>query len=119
MGEKFKALLDKHCVWLEDTVKRIDEDLILTKRDKASRSWAVAEALMLTHQITGTSGSMGFNEVSERAALLEEQLKPLEFSEGDDYSQDLEHSIELLRSLKVEADKVSPERSSLYYVNLG
>lgn len=119
MGEKFKALLDTHCVWLDDTVRQINDNMAVIMQDEQARSDALSEALMLTHQIMGTSGSMGFKEVSQTAALLEKQLELLEPAPDAFSTWDHEKSFALLNKMKMIADSTTPQSSSLFNVELG
>lgn len=118
MQDKLTGLIEKHCVWLARTVSSIEAFLCTADGDDECRSLAVSEALSLTHQITGSSGSVGFGDVSAAAAVLEEHLKMLHLGALALTSSQMFRALALHSDLKRAAEAVRPETSTLYGVNL-
>ena len=109
--EKIRLLLDKG---KENLVAQVHEVSRLLEPDSEGvRIASIAAAQAITHQIKGTSGSIGFAELSTAASALDDKLKThLKRSEssGDVHS---EYGI-LLASLRSVAERTMSEHSILY-----
>lgn len=113
-----RAIITRHCAWLEAQVEAIDTALSAEPGDGRDRE--TVEALHeLVHQITGASGTVGFHEVSDVSADLEKHLKSLRDQDPVDFSDsDRQQAVELFSRLKRVIAGVSPERSTLYDTDL-
>lgn len=78
MQDQLHALIASHCSWVRAQMSLIEEELASVITGQSSH-WhqSVLTARELTHQITGTSGTMGFPAVSDAALALEDHLTDL------------------------------------------
>ncbi len=118
MQDQLRALIAKHCSWLSAQVADIATCMDNLKSGDSGGAADVRKAIELTHQISGTSGSMGFRAVSARALELEEHL--LEIEKMNDFHDDARYARarSLLGLLRDAAGGATPENSSLYNVDL-
>lgn len=116
--EQIRALLQRHCTTIKAQVEEVEAALsgVVTSEDHQAASIRVAQGL--THQIKGTSGSMGYRETSAAAATLDQTLKALLTDTGSISPAQLQHALDLLRDLQRHARNASPEASSLYSADL-
>ncbi len=118
MQDQLRALIDKHCDWLERQIALIADSLEALTEGKNNRREIINEAREQTHQITGTSGTMGFKQVSLAAQALENCLEATgQNSDGLDPQQFMQINT-LFHTLSALAAEVSPEKSTLYNVDL-
>lgn len=118
MQDKIRALLVKHCIWIEDSIEKINDNLIAILRDPVAHPEAASDVRNLVHQIKGSSGTMGFKDLSEMAGLFDQQLKSLDANAGGT-SSDHEAALVTFSALKILAAETSPQGSSLFNANLG
>jgi HPt (histidine-containing phosphotransfer) domain-containing protein len=118
MQDQLRALIAKHCSWLSAQVADIAACMDHLNSGTSGGGADVRPAIELIHQISGTSGSMGFRAISERAMELEEHLLEIEKMNGlpDDARYARAHA--LFGALRDAANGVAPESSSLYNVDL-
>lgn len=107
MREELRALIERHCV----TIARSTAELA-TLLKRAPDNESLTPALAITHEIRGSSGSIGFINVSEAAAELELALKALD-SESDGPGP-WKRAIASLESLEHTTRALRPEHSRLY-----
>ena len=118
MQEQLRALIEQHCVSLRRILSEV-ENCLAPEAGGGPGEANLDRALGLVHQIKGSSGSIGFGEVSQSAAMLEAQLKRLrdgEFEEAGDFSRDLSSSFDGLRNLVA---GLTPRQSTLFDADLG
>ena len=113
--EEVCALIERHGVWLDENVEKIAQSLDRCAMPDGGASSPLREALNIAHQITGTSGSIGYPHISAAAAELEESLSQILASGSEVISDargdDLRAQVDRLRSL---AASTSPAQSELY-----
>ena len=114
MQDQLRALISRHCTWLSSQVADIASALSGLSDDPR----AIRLAIELTHQITGTSGSMGFAGVSEQAGALENHLLDLEQQEGLPDGQQCAQILALFSALETASADLQPEMSSLFNADL-
>jgi HPt (histidine-containing phosphotransfer) domain-containing protein len=76
----------------------------------------IAQAQNITHQIIGTTGSMGFPDVAAAASALDDNLKQL--AAGQQRVSQSQVSKQLFARLQKIASQATPERSRLYDADL-
>ena len=115
--EQLRDLLKRHCASLLDQVEILDKLISQNYGASAQSSAPIAKAQNITHQIKGTSGSMGFLEISCVASKLDDKLKLL--AKQDSISQlQLRSPRELLVRLRKIAGQATPQKSTLYDADL-
>ncbi|MFN0262265.1 Hpt domain-containing protein [Tepidamorphus sp. 3E244] len=114
MTNPLHPLIERHCEWLSETVGEIR---LLVANLNTDRQVA-RRAYELTHEITGSSGTMGFAQVSAAAAVLEEKLKPMSAQPAPYPPFDLLHVQSLYNDLATASHGVEPRHSSLFNVDL-
>ena len=119
MQEQLRALIEQHCVTLRTTLREI-ENRILPNGDASAPGQAdIERALDLAHQMKGSSGSIGFDEVSRRAGLFEDELKSLHAANACDAGTKLGRAaVERFDGLKSLVDGLAPEQSRLFDADL-
>ena len=118
MQDQLRALISRHCAWLTGQVSDIAAALgTLQARPGKSRD-ALRRAIELTHQISGTSGSMGFAEVSEAASDLEYHLLDVETRGLSVDGSEMTRILALFVALETVSSGLRAERSSLYDADL-
>ena len=74
MQEQLRALITNHCNWLQGQIAQISDTLVCADGTIANEHDAVHLAREQVHQITGTTGTMGFSKISSAAGELEDAL---------------------------------------------
>lgn len=119
MQDQLHALISSHCNWVRAQVSLIDEELasIITSQ---STHWhqSLLTARELTHQITGTSGTMGFSAVSDAALALEDRLTDLGKGSTAPDRVVRDELATLFGQLQELANNTSLESSHLFGINL-
>ncbi len=110
--DQLRALLRTHCVALNEQIGTVGN--LLDEGLGAKDGRAIDNALSLTRQINGDSGSLGYPELAAAAASLGENLRRLA-----DHSQPMQENVvhesrELFAQLKAAATASTPEGSTLY-----
>lgn len=119
MQDQLHALISNHCSWVRAQVQLIEDGLApILGQTAGEPKPGLLEAREQTHQITGTSGTMGFPLVSSQARALEARLEVLADSSGPVSADDLADIAMLLANLRHSVGDVSPESSSLFGVDL-
>lgn len=114
MQEKLRALIKRHCVWLHDTMPALRHNLSPLISQGDANNDAVRAAKVISHQIKGSSGSVGFREISDAATLLDGHIGQLMQAEITASSQDRQHLDSLCTDLQNIVSLVTPETSALY-----
>lgn len=119
MQDQLHALIASHCNWVRAQVSLIDEELSPVVAGQSTH-WhqTVLTARELTHQITGTSGTMGFPAVSVAAEALEDRLTDLGKGHMAPDKATLDELATLFGQLQELANTTSLEGSHLFGINL-
>jgi HPt (histidine-containing phosphotransfer) domain-containing protein len=112
-----RALILRHCATLVERVGALGK-IVLSLPNARDCQREIAEGRALAHQITGSSGSIGFDEISALAADLECKFLELQGpAQGADRTR-LAEVASLYRKLESAAQATSPEHSRLYNTDL-
>lgn len=113
--DKLRSLIKVHCVTIKDSVKELEASLaqLYGHTDRQSEL-IIEDARGLTHQLKGSSGSIGFRDVSNAAAILDDYLKSISGMDRSLTDFELQRVFHMLDKLKRETVTLSPEHSSLY-----
>lgn len=115
--EQLRVILKRYCMNLFDQIEMLDQLMSQTCGIGAQSSAQIAEAQNITHQMKGTSGTMGFPDIAAAASALDDGLKLL--AKRDRVSQpQLQVSKELFARLRKIASQVTPQASTLYDADL-
>lgn len=114
MEEQLRALIERHCVTIHEYVDRIGRHLSQIRGPSPNESEALTEAESLAHQLKGSSGSIGFMEVSKASTALDDYLKYLCASDETMTDEKQAKLLGLYGELRNIAEKISPESSTLY-----
>ena len=119
MGDELRRLIERHCRSLKKLADEVGLHLALIANGGAVRRAELDRVLDVAHQINGSSGSIGFIEISESAADLEDQLKMLSNLDPEHSADSLilaaMASFERLRRL---VDNLTPQQSALFDIDL-
>jgi HPt (histidine-containing phosphotransfer) domain-containing protein len=112
--DELTAVLVRHRGWLAVRIEQIAACIDASTARSQAADHRLAHALELVHQIKGTSGSVGFVEVSQAAEALESHLKSMA-AEPDAGPADeaVARAWDLLAALQARADSARPDRSKL------
>ncbi len=116
--DKLRALITVHCATIKDSVGQVETSLARLYGPADRHPGVIEEARGLTHQLKGSSGSIGFREVSNAATVLDDFLKSVCGIDRRLDNVELQRIFHLLHNLKSEAAAISPEHSSLYHAEL-
>jgi HPt (histidine-containing phosphotransfer) domain-containing protein len=114
MEEQLRALIERHCVTIREYVDAIGQLLTRISEPSSSRPEALTEAESLAHQLKGSSGSIGFPDVSTAATALDNHLKYLCASDGTMTEEEQAKLLDLYGELRRISAGISPESSTLY-----
>lgn len=114
--DKLRSLIKVHCVTIKDSVSELEASLsgLYGQADRQSE-FIIEEARGLTHQLKGSSGSIGFRDVSNAAAILDDYLKSISGMDRKLNDSELQRIFHMLGKLKRVTATISPEHSSLYH----
>jgi hypothetical protein len=112
-----RALVIRHCASLGERVGALSA-IVSGLSDAADREGHIADARALAHQIVGASGSIGFDELSAKAAILEIKLVELQETGGTASPAFLKEVSLLSGELERLAAATKPEHSRLYNADL-
>jgi len=114
MLEQLRALIERHCTTLSVELEAVRTCLERLDEPDIAASEVIAEAIGLAHKIKGSSGSIGYPEISAAAALLEHYLRSLE-SLGEELGPVQRRQISAhFDGLERLIARISPEASTLY-----
>ena len=117
-GEKLLAILARHCASLTTEIP-----LIGTKFSQAMLAGdryeeLARETVELVHKVTGSSGSLGFRELSSAARDFEEALNESAKSDHAPDEPGIRELHRLFSQMQTLADQTKPEDSPLFGVDL-
>jgi HPt (histidine-containing phosphotransfer) domain-containing protein len=116
--EQMRDLLKRHCTNLLDQVEMVGQLLSQSCDVGAQSPTPIAKAQNITHQIIGTTGSMGFPDVAAAASALDDNLQLLAADQHRVSQSQLQVSKQLFARLQKVASQATPERSRLYDADL-
>jgi len=112
-----RALVIRHCATLAERVGAL-RAIMSSLAEKVDAAPQIAEARALAHQIAGAGGSIGFDRLSELAALLERKLVEVQEGAGPASKAQLAELASLHAGLEREFQETKPEHSKLYDADL-
>lgn len=113
--QRVNEIITRHCVWMTAQIAQIECAMTGEPGIDRLRATQLGELRELVHQMTGSSGTVGFAEIGRTAALLEDHLVELMQSDGHQLSEhDASQLVGLLRDLKQMIAEARPETSTLY-----
>jgi len=118
MQDQLRALVREHHGNLLKQIDRLGQLLSSISVPDAGCAEAIAEAKALTHQIKGAGGSIGFQDVSCAATILDDDLKGLVDLGAQVTSDQIQRSLALFGDLQRTAQGTTPESSTLYSADL-
>jgi HPt (histidine-containing phosphotransfer) domain-containing protein len=118
MQEQLRALVHRHHANFAEQISALHQLLAHCDRNGLVAGAQVIQAQVITHQMKGTAGSMGFVNVGIAAAALDTSLKNLKTVAGPISTAQLQGSLDLLDDLRRNAQATTPEMSTLYNVDL-
>jgi len=114
MQDRLRQLINRHCTWLHDTMPALRHNLLPLITQGQADCEAVRAAKVMSHQIKGSSGSVGFGEISAAATELDNHLSKL-MQAGSPAGADERKLLEnLCIKLANIVATVTPETSALY-----
>jgi len=110
-----QALIHKHC----DTLQREMSDVIAAfdawENDSGNAQILTQTAISAVHKIKGSSGTIGFSDISERAQGVETKLKMYDPKISLVLADEILVDYCALRAL---IEEISPQKSTLYDVQI-
>ena len=113
MMEELRALIIRHCETLKREMADVEGCMDRLVNDDEAHASALHQGIEMTHKIKGSSGSIGFANISSTAAALEKCLYAVQ--DNDDQAQ-LFEACQHFDTLKELVARVKPEESALYSV---
>jgi HPt (histidine-containing phosphotransfer) domain-containing protein len=107
--DAIRALIEKHCATLRGEASDITSAL---SHWSDAPDLACARAIKATHKIKGSSGTIGFHDVSMIAEQLEYAFRALEDEEEALLTREI---YDLTHSLTETVSGLDPAQSSLYH----
>lgn len=111
---KMRALIETHCETMRHDAETMTDCLSNLDAARPDRAAILAEGVGHAHKIKGSSGSIGFLEISAAAQTLEYHLRALERREIAPDPAEIARAVELGGDLTARIDDATPEQSSLY-----
>lgn len=118
MQDQLRALIADHCDWLGEQVTAIADALLTADGGIVAEQDVVLRARETTHQITGTTGTMGFGAIGHLAAELEDALAAMAETGSFEDEVACAQIGALLAQLRMQAATMTPEQSSLFHKDL-
>lgn len=116
MQDRLNILLEKHCETIKGSVTALGRLLADLSAGTSSDPIAEVEAAeALTHQLKGSSGTAGFQDVSRAATVLDDHLKVLCKSEPAGVASGMGEAMTLYQTLERIARNTTPNSSRLYH----
>lgn len=116
--EQLRELLRRHHGTIVEQAENVARHFSEGMQDEASMGHHVTCILDIAHQVKGSSGSMGFREVSAAAAALEAQLKSMRGAQTGMHREEMRAVGGLIDDFKRLAGEATPERSALYSIDI-
>lgn len=114
MQEELRALIERHCATLRAEAAAVRDCLSRLGDPAADTSSVIAEGVNLAHKIKGSSGSIGFKEISVAAETLEHYLRELDQSGSAPVGSQVDKVVVLAADLDARVGVIRPEHSMLY-----
>lgn len=115
--EQMRDILKRYCLKLLDQIEILDRLLTQSGGIGNQCSATLASARIVTHEMKGTGGSLGFPDIAAAAAALDDDLRLL--AKQDCISEhQLQVTKEAFAHLQAIASQLTPERSALYDADL-
>lgn len=118
MLEEMRALITKHCSTLVVELEAIRDALDNLGQSNIDVTAVLAEAVERAHKIKGSSGTIGFPEISAAAAALEYCLRELVHRGGAIEADDRNRILSRYDRLDNLVRSVTPERSTLFNMQM-
>lgn len=112
--QRLRALIDQHHKNLLREIESVRPVIQAIGGTKPADCHAVQQSIDITHKIAGSSGSMGFNEISEAAKKIETHLNSLAATDEDMPAADRDLLRQYFCDLEALIATVSPKDSDLY-----
>lgn len=113
MREKLNLLLERHCGTIKHDIELIGEHLRQAGQFEAGSLQALKDAAALTHQLKGSSGTAGFNDICVAATALNAHLGTMA-PENEALHYGMARAVEIFETLRRASDSARPQSSSLY-----
>ena len=111
-----RALVIRHCATLVERAGTLRG--VISFAGTGDPATQITEARALAHQIAGAGGSIGFDRLSDLAAVLERKLVEVEEGAQPASKVQLAEIEALCAGLEREAARTKPEHSRLYNTDL-
>jgi HPt (histidine-containing phosphotransfer) domain-containing protein len=116
MQNELRVLIERHCTTIRQYTDLIGGYLEEGLYDSpASNRALIIEAEKIAHQLKGSSGSIGFADVSAAASRLDDQLKMLCDEERYISQHEREKTAGLFQVLAEVSKTLTPDQSSLFH----
>jgi CheY-like chemotaxis protein len=115
---RLRDLLCRHCAGLAHQTEELEQLLQQGLDPNCVSREPLLKARSITHQAKGTSGSVGFPDMSKAAAALDDLLRVLAEQTGAISPSQAQAAKELFGKFEAEGAACVPERSTLYYAHL-
>lgn len=115
---QLQALLTRHCVSLADEMTSIGVKLSQVLLATESYHELVSETAEMVHRVNGSSGSLGFLELSSAARKFEEALNYFAQSAPSLTDAGIRELHRLFSEMQSKAEQTKPEDSRLFSVDL-
>nr|WP_306268768.1 Hpt domain-containing protein [Pararhizobium sp. IMCC3301] len=113
MQDKLRVLIEKHCATLKADAVALNTALVrMTERSDDSAA-GLSDALFVAHRLKGSSGTIGFVQVSDLAHRLEQVLIDLEDSQRPPDERQCEVVLALNETLQRSVETISVDQSAL------
>ncbi len=117
--QQVRALVERHLLSLEDKMTAIDGKLRDLANADAHHADRLGDLVALTHEVNGSSGSIGFRGISAAAAALEEHLRELAVARRTPGVPELAQVRTLFGELERLVGDTKPADSSIYHADFG
>ena len=112
--EQMRILIETHCSTLRDEAAMVQDCLDGLGDMSDDPRLIVAEGVGYAHHIKGSSGTIGFGDISEIAKSLEHHLRAMDQLDKPPTLEDIEVARELSKKLSDAVATLKPEQSTLY-----
>jgi HPt (histidine-containing phosphotransfer) domain-containing protein len=113
--ERMRDLLKRYCTKLFGQLEILDQ--LLSQSCGIDAQSLLTEAQNITHEMRGTSGSLGYSDIAAAASALDNNLILLARRDRVSQSQ-LQISKALFARLREIASQATPQKSAFYFADL-
>jgi chemotaxis protein histidine kinase CheA len=114
MQTEVRRLVLRHCATLREEVCQLSRAVTDWDASEGEAGASLEAALFGAHKIRGSSGSMGFGEVSDVAGRLETHLRSVAERGGGRDDGEREAARHLVDDLFLRVSDLAPEQSTLF-----